>query len=241
MVAGLNAVLNAGLMVEPTRQEIALPPGGEYEGSYKVTNDFGKTTDISVNSRYWYVAKEEEKNIKISDWLQILPSSFTFEPNETKEVKYKVKISTSITGMRAVMISFVPGGQQGVTLIVSVSLFVTVKGTERVDWDFSMPKIKSSQAGVQFSTIVKNDGNVHVRPSGYIKVIYKKNETILNILEGRPAYPGQTRMIIASGNEKDTFPKPGKYKVIVSLTGAGITKEKVFKVQVKKTGEVTIK
>jgi hypothetical protein len=234
-------VARAGLLVEPARQEITLKPGGSFTGSYRVTNDLGKTTGIGVETRYWYVSKEEEENVKVADWLTVTPSSFTFKPGESVDVRYTVKMSTFVTGTRVVMVTFVPEGQEGVTLVVSVSLYVTIQGTQKIEWDFGNFTLTSYQGTAQFSTIVKNTGNVHVRPSGYVKVIKKKKEQVLNILEGRPVYPGQTRQVIAQGKLKEIFPKRGKYKVKISLTSGDMTKEKTYDVQIKKTGEVIIK
>ena len=58
-----SAILNAGLTVKPARQELIIAPGGVFEGSFNVTNDSDKPMGVDVESRYWYVAKEEEKNI----------------------------------------------------------------------------------------------------------------------------------------------------------------------------------
>ena len=235
----LNAVT-----VTPTRQEITLPPGGTYSGSYRVTNDFDKPAVINVATRYWYVSKEEEKTTKVTDWLEVWPSSFTFVPGETVEVKYKVKVSTSMTGMRAAMVSIIPSGDVngGVALVISVSIFLTVQGTERFDWDFSDFRIIDHAGTTQFSVIANNGGNVHVRPVGFVKIVSKKKkEIVLNIPEGRPVYPGQTRQIIAQGRQAEVFPKAGKYDVVFHLTYGGMVKEKSYKVQIKKTGEAIIK
>lgn len=242
LISSAGGFANAGLRVEPARQEITLKPGGTFDGSYRVTNDLGKTTDISVETRYWYVSKEEEENVKVSDWLTVTPSSFTFKQGESVDVRYSVKMSTHVTGTRVVMVTFVPGGQEGVTLVVSVSLYVTMQGTQKIEWDFSKFRLTSYQGTAQFSVDVGNTGNVHVRPSGYVEVKYKKKKAkILNILEGRPVYPSQSRQVIAQGQLKEIFPKFGKYKVRVSLTSGDITKEKNYDVQIKKTGEVIIK
>jgi len=243
LLVAAGVASNAGLIVSPTRQEVTLPPGGTFEGTYKVTNGFGRNYSLAVETRYWYATKEEEKNIPVTDWLQVTPSSFTFKPDETVDVKYKVKLSTAQTGMRAAMITFVPTGEsQGVTLVVSVSIFVTVRGTEKISWDFSGLQVSNYQGSTQFSTIVRDNGNVHVRPTGYFKVISpKKKETVLEVLEGRPVYPGQSRQIVVHAGQKDIFPEPGKYKVKISLTGCGITKEKNYVARLSKTGELTIK
>ena len=232
--------LYAGLMVTPTREEVTLPPGGTFSGSYKVTNDLGKPASYSVEPNYWYVSKEEA-NIQLSDWLTVYPSTFTFKPGETVEEKYIINISTSVAGMRAVMLSFVPSeAENGVSLVISVSLYVTVKGTEKLDWDFSNFRIIRWQGDAQLSVDVKNRGNVHVRPSGTINISGKK-ETDLIIPENPPVYPGQERQILCHGAEKELFPKPGKYTIKVSVKSGDITKIKKYKVKVKDTGEVIIK
>jgi len=242
LLLAVKTILFAGLMVTPTRAEITLPPGGTYEGVFHVTNDLGHTALINVTTGYWYVSAEE-KNVPISDWVEVDTMDFTFNPGETRDYKYRIQLSTSAVGMRSVMFTFMEkpqAGVQGISLLISVSLYVTAAGTERKDWDFENFTISSYQGNTQFSVYVRNSGNVHVRPNGFVKVIKGKKETTLEIPESRPAYPNQRRQAVAHGVQKEVFPKPGKYKVIVSLTGTGITKEKTYEVQVKKTGEVVI-
>jgi hypothetical protein len=232
--------LNA-LNVAPTREEVTLPPGGTASGSFSVTSDFAKPAGMSVQTRYWYVTAEEEGKYKVEDWLDVSPSSFTFKPGETVNVTYNVHISTSVTGMRAIMLSFVPDtADNGLSMVVSVSLYVTVKGTEIIDWDFSNFMVKRWNGDTQLSVNVKNAGNVHVRPSGYMKVIGEKEKTLTMPLNP-PVYPGRDRQVLVHGADNDIFPKPGNYKIEVHVENSGVTKVKKYKVVVKKSGEVVIK
>jgi hypothetical protein len=244
MLAGLVVIavscVEAGLEVSPVREEVTLPPGGTFTGSYKVTNDLGKPATYNVEDRYWYFPKEEE-NIKLSDWLTVYPSSFTFKPGETVEEKYTIHISTVVSGMRVAMISFVPSEpENGISLMISVSLYVTVKGTEKIDWDFSNFRIMRWNGDAQLSVDVSDKGNVHIRPSGVIKISGKK-KTVLTIPENLPVYPGKTRQILTHCVDKDAFPKPGKYTIEVSITSGNVTKVKKYKVKLKESGELIIK
>ena len=234
---------HAGMIISPTRQEMTLMPGGSAMGIIRVTNDFGKPTDMSVETRYWYVSKDEERTTKVTDWLTVTPSTFTFDAGETRNIKYSVKLSTGLTGMRAAMITFVPASEgSNVTLVVSVSLYVTVAGTEKVAWDFSNFEIRNNEGSTQLSVIANNSGNVHVRPSGSVRVIRgRKKEVKLDILEGNPVYPDQTRQMIATGPTAQLFPKRGKYKIIFTLNNKGDMKTKTYNVVVEKNGVITIK
>ncbi len=230
----------AGLTVTPSRTEISLVPGGSFEGSMTVRNDNDVPANVFASVRDWFVLPEN-KGLTASDWLVIVDSEVYLKPAETRDIKYEVRLSTAAQGSLVAMMSFVPqieGDQGGITLMVSVSVFVTAKGTEKIDWDVSDVKIDDQTGKLQFSAVVANNGNVHLRPVGNV-VIYSKTEVVdsFNFSEGRPSYPGTPRSFVAV-SKSDI--KPGKYIAKINLQCYGQMKEKEVKFKIDKKGVAQI-
>lgn len=231
----------AGLTVSPARQEISLVPGGTYQGSFTVRNDYDVPTSIKTDFRNWF-ALPENKDINISDWLSVTPSEVFLNPGESKDVNYTVRLSTVAQGVSVAMVSFIPevSSEQGVTMVVSVSLFVTAAGTEKVNWDIGDVTFGTSSS-FSVSAAIRNNGNVHLRPQGNIQVLSGGNAIAgLDFAAGRPVYPGASRSLVASTDKPVQLPA-GKYTAIVLVKAAGQEKIKKMNIVVSKTGEVAIR
>jgi P pilus assembly chaperone PapD len=234
------AIAHAGLSVTPARQEIVVQPGDTCTGVYSVRNEYDTRANISVEFRDWFILGAN-KHHAISDWLKISPSQFTLLPGESKDVEYAVRLSTDAQGVSVGMISFIPQieNDPGVTLVISVSLFVTAAGTEKTDWQIEDIKIEQASGQMRFAGKIKNNGNVHVRPTGTARIVSGKREVAqLNFDEGRPVYPGTVRSIVSSDVPAL---KKGKYTAIVSLSGNGQNKDKKITFKIAKSGEIAIK
>lgn len=234
-------MLQAGLTVTPSRVEVAAPPGGRFEGKYTVRNDYNTPAKIKVEFRDWFVLPENS-GINISDWLSVSPLEFSLQPNESREVQYAVHLSTSARGVQVGMVSFIPqtGEEQGVTLMVSVSIFVTAKGTERIDWEIPDVKLAKASGKLQVTALVKNDGNVHLRPSGSVTILSGgKIAAQLDFLESRPVYPGLSRSILAR-SDGDAALLAGKYTALIDIKCYGQEKTKKINFNVKQSGELAI-
>jgi P pilus assembly chaperone PapD len=236
-----SSLVFAGISVNPARYELFVT-SGVAEGKYTITSDFDCPARVNVEFKDWFVLPENS-NLPARDWLSFSPSEFLLKPGESKEVSFKVNVSTTAQGSLVAMVSFVPQTEteQGVTLVMSSALYVVVRGTEKVAWEISSVSLTGTPDKFQFTIGVKNSGNIHIRPNGTI-YIRKGNKVIGNfpIPEGRPVYPGSTRASVAR-SEGNVVLAPGKYTVLVSVNGYNTTKVKECELRVNKDGTLEIK
>jgi P pilus assembly chaperone PapD len=232
----------AGLAITPARQEVSLTPGKTFEGTYNVRNEYATPVKIKADFRDWFVLPEN-KNSKISDWLSISPTEFPLQPGESKDVSYTIHLPVTAQGVSVAMLSFIPEfeSEQGVTMMVSVSLYVTAAGTEKADWEIQDVKITKTASEFTVSALVNDKGNVHIRPAGTVSVL-SGNKTLftLDFAEGRPVYPGTSRTIVASNNNSVSL-EEGKYTAVADISGAGQEKKKTTDFVINNSGEVIVK
>jgi hypothetical protein len=231
----------AGITITPVRVEAPLPPGGSYLGKYTVRNDYDVPIKVNVSARDWFVLPEN-RGIKIDDWLVLSPREISLKPGESGYVDYSVTISTKSVGALVGMVSFVPvlEKDQGFTLMVSAGIFIPVKGTEKIDWSFSDVKVASDRGKLQVSALVKNSGNIYLRPEGSVTIRSgKKAVQEIKLPEGRPVYPGRSREVIGSSDAIFKL-EEGSYKASISIECYGQKKMKELKFIVDKAGNVIV-
>lgn len=236
----IETLVYAGLTITPSRQEISVAPGGKFKGVYTVRNDYQTPVDVKVEFRDWFVLAEN-KNLNISDWLSVSPSKVHLLPGEMKNVEYKVHISKSAKGVLVGMVSFVPETQeqQGINLVISVSIFITVSGTEKINAYLDNMKFSRDGGNLQVSVEVQNKGNVHLRPEGKCVLESGNSQKIeVQIPQGRPVYPGMSRTSV--GRIDINKVPAGKYSAMVELKSGNLTLSATAQVQIdeKKNAQI---
>lgn len=227
----------AEFFIEPARQEVTMPPGDTQEGEYTIRNTGAEPKNIGVRFRDWFVLPENKFAAK--DWLTIAPTGFVLDPGQEQKLKFLVHLPSSAVGTCVAMISFAPESEGGVSTLMSVSLYVTAMGTEKVSWDVQDMLFKQTPQGLEFSGQVKNNGNVHVRPHGTVTVHAGRGKNYsLTIPEMRPAYPGTDRFVTAK--QDGVKLEPGKYKVTVKMVSGTNEIEIKKKLRVHKNGVLVL-
>jgi hypothetical protein len=234
---------HAGLSITPARVEVLNAPGTCCEGKYTVRNDYPGTARIAVGFRDWFVLPENG-NIPVSGWVSVKPAEFVLKSGKSRDVHYTVHIPTVAKGVSVGMVSFTPTveNDQGITTMMSVSLYVTAAGTEKLDWKIDDVKLSKAASEFTVTAIVSNSGNVHVRPTGRVTIVDGNSAPVftMNIPEGRPVYPGSYRAMTATTSTVIVF-KEGEYSAIVTVSSAGEQKTQKIDFIINKMGEATIK
>jgi hypothetical protein len=233
---------HAGLTITPARYEGIVAPGKSCEGVYTVRNDFPTKTEVIASFRDWFILPENN-NIPISGWISIKPNEFLLKPGESKDVHFTVHVPTAAKGVSVAMFSFSPRAEKnGITSMMSVSLYITVAGTEKIGWEINDIKLDKSSSEFKMTAQVQNKGNVHVRPSGTVTINSANKDLVFAMIipEGRPVYPGAIRSIKASSTAVSALTK-GEYSAIVKVSGDGEEKIKNINFIINDAGELIIK
>ncbi|MDR1941867.1 MAG: hypothetical protein LBQ47_06045 [Endomicrobium sp.] len=235
-----NSYSYAGIIVSPARTELVVDAQSSYTGSYTVENDNEAVIEVAVTAEDWNNSPENA-NVSVKDWLSFSKKTLILKPHEKTEVKYTVS-AKNYKGSLSAMLSFTFAAVnvQGINLMTSVPIYMTIAGTEKIDYEITNVSIEHSRVLQQKDAAViytvKNMGNVPLRLKGKISV--KKGKKIIyeqEIAEQSPVYAGLDRTF---GDTIKKLPK-GKYVLNVSLNGYDKTVEKNIQIRVNKYGDIS--
>ena len=213
----------AGVTVDPVTIETSINVDKGLVGSWNVTNTGLKKVDVTVKMEDWL-----KNGVEPDIWLDIENKEFSVEPKETKEIKYKVNIPIpqNVSGELMAMVFF-SGVEEESNVGVSfgVPVYVTIKGTEKIDAEIvDVNAVYSQEHGISGWVLIKNKSNVHLRPYTIINVLNKEGKAVdhFNVQYGWVVQSGKTKRF--SFNNKDTKLEPGKYKILITSFYAKIYK-----------------
>lgn len=225
----------AGLSVSPGVTNISGFANEGYKGKYLVKNTYDRNINISIE-----VLKGNSfsvnKNIDVNRWLVFEKYKYFIPAGETIEVPYTVVVDEKAKGSISARINFSVDQEkdQMISISISVPIYVTVKGTENIDFCIDSLDLANTEKNISYKLVLENKGNVHIRHTGSIEV-YTKNKRILvkNILisDTVPTYCESKREFIESLISKTEL-KKGKYVAVFKIRAFDkeIIKEINFKV-----------
>ena len=231
----------AGLSVDPAVTNITGEPGSGYNGKYSVKNTYDKNINITVE-----VTKgnsfSANQDVDVNKWLVFEKYKYFIPAGETIEVPYTVKIDESFKGSVSARINFAVDQEEGqmISISISVPIYVTVTGTENVDFAIDSINLYKTGDSISYKMILENKGNVHIRHSGNIEIYNKKKKVLIKnipIQETVPTYCEQKREF----NERFLSTKDlkkGKYVAVFKVRALGKEVTKEIKFKVSKIGEV---
>ncbi|WP_413852893.1 hypothetical protein [Candidatus Ruminimicrobium bovinum] len=225
--------LFAGLSVDPAVTNVKIKPSKQYKGEYSVTNTYTKPIDITIEIEDWNSFNGNE-GLTVQDWFQIENTAYALAAGQTITIPYTVSIKDNLKGsISARLTFFVDKNKQNLIVSVSVPLYVTVSGTEILDFDIENISLFNENGNILFKADIINKGNIHIRPSFYAEIYdYKKEKLIkkVNIPEELPVYAQKTRQL-QNKLFSNTDLQKGKYHLVLKTRALTkeITKELTFK------------
>lgn len=225
--------LFAGLSVEPAVTNIKTKPSKKHKGEFTVTNTYSKPIDITINIENWNSFSGNEIQ-NVQDWLQIENTAYALAAGQTITIPYTVSIKENLQGsISARLTFFVDKNKQNRTVSVSIPLYVTVSGTENIDFDVENISLLNEKDDILFKADIINKGNTHIRPNFYAEIYdYKKEKLIkkITIPEELPVYAQQTRQLQNKLFSNKDLQK-GKYRLILKTRAftKEVSKELTFK------------
>lgn len=228
------------LEVSPPSQEISVNPGQTIQVKSKIRNR--TSAQVTINARLEdFIASGDAGQVALTDkgpwavtnWATLSPTTFTLDPNETKEVVASVSIpSTGAAGGRygsfvfAIAGKATPGNAALSQEIASLFLLdISGPKDENVTiTSFTAPKFLEF-GPVPFVLNYKNSGNVHLKTSGVIAVTDMFGRKVADVVQvGMNIFPGSERKVDVKW---DTKMLAGKYTAFAIISTGG-TKNKTI-------------
>jgi hypothetical protein len=176
-------------MVTPPRVELKLDAGDERDGAFTISNPTDEAVKVKVAIEDWsIVAADDEREILKGEqpalsWIDFSPDELYLEPHTSEVVTYTIRLPYDAHGSYIGMIYFgeVPTKTDKVLNIVTRignSIYVTVKGTEIVEGEIAEIKVFGTNT-FKARIVIKNHGNIHIRPKGKITITKKTMGTFI--------------------------------------------------------------
>lgn len=223
-----------GIAISPPTFEISANPGETIANRIKVQNLTDKPLGITVDRRNFTALgeegavglTEEETPFSLAAWISVSPSEAEIPAKSTAVFAFTIDIPTNAEpGGHFGSIVFqtrgkIPKGQTGAAVSQEIGALVLLRlagdTTEKAAIEsFKAKKFFVEYGPVEFEARVKNQGNVHIKPTGTITVsnIFGKKVASFAV-EPRNVLPDAIRKIPATWERKFLF---GKYTATASL------------------------
>jgi hypothetical protein len=225
-----------GYQISPPVTTLALDPGTSTKQKVKVTNLTDQQMTLQVGKQN-FVAKGEEGEVELVDdanplyslapYFSISQPTVTVPPKGTAEVSYTLSVPANAEpGGRYGSITFntiatkLPSGQSGASVRQELAALVFLRINGAANEKLSIATFKTDKSfyeygPVNFTARVKNEGNVHEKPTGEIVVknmLGLKAATVK--IDEKNVIPGAIRKLNANLNKKMLF---GNYTATLTL------------------------
>ena len=232
----------AGFSVSPPVITLTADPGKSVTGTVKVTNLSDNALSLGVDKSYFAAKGEEgevdlqtiDNNYSLAPWFNISAAAFSIAPKTTKEVKFSVDVPSSAEpgGRYGSLIfhtnpSALAPGQSGAAIKQQLAtlIFLRINGAAneklRIE-SFAADNQYYEYGPINFTTRIRNQGNVHEKPSGTIVI---KNMIGLKVatlpLEEKYVIPNSVRKL---SNTWKSHWGIGKYTAQATVNGPNSAK-----------------
>ena len=233
------------LQVMPSYQIFELEKGKKESGQVTITNTEQEEIQVTPTTKNWFVLPAN-KQFKSEDWLSTTEKKFVLQPGESKVIHFTASAPKKAVGELVGMVSLrTRSASRGtIEFVMSVAVYVAVKGTEKLDVRLSAFTVTPSTDGVSAGVLLQNTGNVHIRPRGMLKVFNEQSEPLafFELGKGQPVFPGNTGSFMKSLKEFQLA--PGRYVTEIKITDTDREQEIVNtrkKFTVKEDGKIETK
>lgn len=190
-VPKMRAQSPRAMTIVPPTVEKTLDPGQTAEGEMKVINDSNEPLTFSASVQDFMVTDKEgtpnllppntlSRRFSAASWLGITPGSFTIEPHQKQTLNFYLQIpADAAPGGHYAAVAFTPvdnsvvaGTGATVQTQIGTLFYITVNGPIKeqslISKFFANPF--SEYGPVKILTQIKNLGDLHVRPIGYVTI-----------------------------------------------------------------------
>ena len=242
LVIGLIFCFNfayAGLSVTPSVTNVFGEQGSTYKGKYIVKNTYDHPITIKVGFSKGNIFSGNP-DIDVKNWLKFEREKYDIAKGGQVEVPYELFILSNMKGSVSAKVDFSVDQSSMISISVVVPIYVTVKGTENIDFNIDSVNLYSAQKGIGYKLTLQNNGNVHIRHYGSIEIYTKKKKKLIKTIsmpETVPTYCESKRDFNDFMIAKEEL-KKGKYVAVFKVKALGKEAVKEIKFKVSKHGEV---
>lgn len=176
--------------ISPVKFELAANPGDELRNVLRIYNDTAEPVNVSVLVDNFSPTGEDgqvvidetspDTGFSLRSWVSLSEPTFDLEPRTSKVVEFLVKVPLNAEPgghYGSILASIAPinavtGGGVGIAQRVGALLLLDVSGevTEKMYVaELTAPRF-SEYGPVDLSLRLKNDGSVHLKPRGFIRL-----------------------------------------------------------------------
>ncbi|MCL2485116.1 MAG: hypothetical protein FWF00_05750 [Endomicrobia bacterium] len=228
----------ASLIISPERIDLVVERNAVFEGDYSVTNGYDDSVDVEISYTNWQIYSGNG-DLDINNWLKIPFSKIRLAKGETKKVPYEIHTSNSMKGSVSAQVSFSakPPQSAGINVKMTFPLYLVIEGTQKIEFSVEKIIINQFQGNISADALIKNDGNVHIRPDGTLNIYSgKKLVYTVEIPDGFPVYAGTSRSVLRASIPNDL--KTGKYVAEVVARALGMEARKKVEFRIRKDGSL---
>lgn len=218
----------SSLSISPPSFDLVVDKGASTSGIIKVENISGQPVQIKVEKRNISARgeegeidlKEEETTFSLASWITITPDLTTIPARSIKEFKYTITVPSNAEPgghFGSVVFGTIPQknlNQTGALFSQEIGALFLTKVNGIVNENAAIEEFKSESVFNEFGPItlaarIKNNGNVHVKPTGTIEITNLLGQKSTIQLESKNVLPNSIRKL--NGTLNKTF-LMGKYE-----------------------------
>lgn len=226
----------SGLAISPPSFELSANPGDNLSNSIRVDNTQGQSLEVTADVRN-FTALGEEGEVNLSDqdssyslakWVKVTPARSTIPAGGSQTFQYTITVPPNAEpGGRFGSIVFRTtakplSGKSGVSVGQEVGSLVFLKIAGNVTEKASIVGFQTAAhinqyKPVDFTVRVKDEGNVHLKPTGTITIVNFFGQKVATLpIETHNVLPGAIRRMEAQWKGgRFIF---GKYTATASIT-----------------------
>lgn len=239
-----SVLLYADLSISPAVINVVATDSAVAESTYKVFNTADTSAIVKVSVENWKNYSQNSSDVTAEKWLKLLKSEIEIAPKATVEVPFRIETFKGMQGSVSAMVVFSSNKNSMINMTMKVPIYLIIEGTEIVDFKIDSLIINKGQNDEVFASLtIKNDGNVHIRHIGSVKVYDTETGKIvkeIEIEESFPTYCETSRDFTVNIAAKDEL-KQGSYLAKVEVKALGRFVDKSVRFKILKDGKIEIK
>jgi hypothetical protein len=216
-----SAQESTGISISPPTFELSANPGDTVQNTIRVTNLSSSPLTVGTTARNFTAVgeegavglTEEEIAFSLASWITVDPPEATIDPNGDFIFTFTITVPPNAEpGGHFGSVVFMMGGaapdQTGAAIRQEVASLVLLRVAGQVNEDahilsFTTPETFYEYGPVSFDIRIKNEGNVHVKPTGTITITDILGRQVDQVqIEPKNALPDSIRRLEATWDNK---------------------------------------